>query len=43
MHTTDTGPEQYKDAPICVQVIGYKQKDEALLRVAAILDSIMNN
>ncbi|KAF7882005.1 uncharacterized protein EAF01_011785 [Botrytis porri] len=37
-----TGPEQYKDAPVCVQLVGYRQKDEALLKAAAILDSIIN-
>lgn len=40
--STDTGPEQYKDAPICVQVVGYRHKDEALTKVAAVLDSIIN-
>ncbi|KAF7950012.1 hypothetical protein EAE96_007316 [Botrytis aclada] len=37
-----TGPEQYKDAPVCVQLVGYRYKDEALLKAAAMLDSIMN-
>ncbi|TGO36840.1 hypothetical protein BHYA_0113g00130 [Botrytis hyacinthi] len=36
-----TGPELYKDAPICVQLIGYRYKDEALLKAAAMLDSII--
>ncbi|PVH85544.1 putative fatty-acid amide hydrolase [Cadophora sp. DSE1049] len=38
----DTGPEQYKGAPVCVQVVGYRHRDEALLKVAAILDSTIN-
>ncbi|KAF7941631.1 uncharacterized protein EAE97_006468 [Botrytis byssoidea] len=37
-----TGPEVYKDAPVCVQLVGYRHKDEALLKAAAILDSIIN-
>ncbi|KAF7891501.1 uncharacterized protein EAF02_001826 [Botrytis sinoallii] len=37
----DTGPEQYKDAPVCVQLVGYRHKDEALLKAAAVLDSII--
>ncbi|KAH7393248.1 amidase signature domain-containing protein, partial [Cadophora sp. MPI-SDFR-AT-0126] len=35
----DTGPEQYKDAPVCLQVVGYRHRDEALLKVVGILDS----
>ncbi|KAI1246560.1 hypothetical protein MGN70_013460 [Eutypa lata] len=38
----NTGPEQYKGAPVCVQVVGYRHKDEALMQAAAILDSIIN-
>jgi Asp-tRNA(Asn)/Glu-tRNA(Gln) amidotransferase A subunit family amidase len=42
-HTSiDTGPEQYKGLPVCVQVVGYRHKDEALLKAAAVLDSIIN-
>ncbi|KAF7892100.1 hypothetical protein EAF00_008402 [Botryotinia globosa] len=37
-----TGPEVYKDAPICVQFVGYSCKDEVLLKAAAMLDSIIN-
>ncbi|KFA76642.1 hypothetical protein S40288_05955 [Stachybotrys chartarum IBT 40288] len=37
-----TGPEQYEGMPTCVQVVGYRHKDEALLNVAAVLDSIIN-
>ena len=38
----DTGPELYKDAPIGVQVVGYRQLDEALMNTATVLDSIIN-
>lgn len=38
----DTGPEQYKGAPIGIQVVGYRHRDEALIKVAAVLDSIIN-
>lgn len=38
----DTGPEQYQDAPLCVQLVGYRQKDEAFLNVARALDAIIN-
>lgn len=41
-YSIDSGPEQYKDAPICVQIVGYRHKDEALIKAAAILDSIIN-
>ncbi|RDI87977.1 hypothetical protein Vi05172_g2086 [Venturia inaequalis] len=37
-----TGPEEYKDAPVAVQLVGYKQADEALLSVAVMVDSIIN-
>ena len=40
--TIDTGPEQYEGAPVCVQVVGYRHRDEALAKVAAVLDSIIN-
>ncbi|KAH8690612.1 putative fatty-acid amide hydrolase [Talaromyces proteolyticus] len=43
LYSLYTGPEQYKDAPICIQVVGYRHKDEALLRAAAVLDSIINS
>ncbi|KAL2426979.1 Amidase [Exophiala dermatitidis] len=36
-----TGPQDYKDAPICVQLVGYRYKDEALLNIAALVDSIV--
>jgi amidase len=38
----DTGPELYKDAPVCVQVVGYKHADEALANTVTVLDSIIN-
>ncbi|KAJ2996299.1 hypothetical protein NUW58_g1013 [Xylaria curta] len=38
-----TGPEKYKDAPICVQLVGYRHADEALANSAALLDRIINN
>ncbi|KAI0534154.1 putative fatty-acid amide hydrolase [Xylaria digitata] len=37
-----TGPEPYKDAPICVQLVGYRHADESLANVAAVLDRIIN-
>ncbi|OKL63993.1 hypothetical protein UA08_00127 [Talaromyces atroroseus] len=37
-----TSPEQYKDAPVSIQAVGYRQRDEALLKAAAVLDSIIN-
>ncbi|KAI1623931.1 amidase [Exophiala viscosa] len=37
-----TGPELYRDAPTAVQVVGYRQMDEALLNTAIFLDSIIN-
>ncbi|KAI8946103.1 putative fatty-acid amide hydrolase [Xylaria longipes] len=39
----DTGPELYKDAPICVQLVGYRHADEALANSAAVLDRIINS
>jgi amidase len=38
----DTGPEQYRGAPVSIQVVGYRHKDEALTKAAAVLDSIIN-
>ncbi|KAK8132414.1 amidase [Apiospora kogelbergensis] len=37
-----TGPGEYRDAPICVQLVGYRHKDEALASMAAVLDGIIN-
>lgn len=39
---SDTGPEAYRDAPICVQLIGYRHQDQALMNNAVILDGIIN-
>ncbi|KAI1264956.1 putative fatty-acid amide hydrolase [Xylariaceae sp. FL1019] len=36
-----TGPEQYKGLPVCIQVVGYRQRDEALVKAAAVIDSII--
>ncbi|KAF2711029.1 amidase [Pleomassaria siparia CBS 279.74] len=38
-----TGPKLYKCAPVCVQVVGYRHADEALLNTATLLDSIINH
>ncbi|KAK8016857.1 hypothetical protein PG993_015046, partial [Apiospora rasikravindrae] len=37
-----TGPENYRNAPVCVQLIGYRHQDEALMNTAAVLDKIIN-
>ncbi|KAI1361159.1 putative fatty-acid amide hydrolase [Xylaria arbuscula] len=37
-----TGPDAYKDAPIAIQVVGYRHKDEALVKCAAIIDRAIN-
>lgn len=42
LYSLYTGPEQYKGAPVCIQVVGYRHKDEALIKAAAVLDSIIN-
>ncbi|KAH8658084.1 putative fatty-acid amide hydrolase [Xylariales sp. PMI_506] len=42
LYSLYTGPEEYKDAPVCIQVVGYKHKDEAFIKAAAVLDSIIN-
>ncbi|KAI0517048.1 putative fatty-acid amide hydrolase [Xylaria bambusicola] len=38
-----TGPESYKDAPVCVQLVGYRHADEALVNTAEILDRAINS
>ncbi|CZR70247.1 probable fatty-acid amide hydrolase 1 [Phialocephala subalpina] len=38
----DTGPELYKNAPICIQLVGYRHMDEVLVNTATVLDSIIN-
>jgi amidase len=39
----DTGPELYKDAPVAVQLVGYRYADEALMQTASLVDSIVNS
>lgn len=39
---TDTGPEEYKDAPLTLQLVGMRQEDEKLARVAAVVDGVLN-
>ncbi|KAK8122807.1 amidase [Apiospora sp. TS-2023a] len=38
-----TGPEDYRDAPVCVQLVGYRQQDRMLMNNAVILDGIIND
>jgi len=38
----DTGPELYKDAPIAIQLVGYRYRDEALTNTATVVDGIIN-
>ncbi|ETS73842.1 hypothetical protein PFICI_14788 [Pestalotiopsis fici W106-1] len=40
MYSLYTGPDQYKRAPVAVQVVGYRHRDEALMRVVEVLDLI---
>ncbi|KAB5566472.1 putative fatty-acid amide hydrolase [Coniochaeta sp. 2T2.1] len=42
LYSLYTGPEEYEDAPVAVQVVGYRHRDEVLIKVAGILDSIIN-
>ncbi|KAH7024862.1 amidase [Microdochium trichocladiopsis] len=37
-----TGPKEYRDLPICVQLVGYRQRDDALLKVAGVVDDIVH-
>ncbi|KAH7323640.1 amidase [Rhexocercosporidium sp. MPI-PUGE-AT-0058] len=37
-----TGPEDYADAPISVQLVGRKQRDEELANIAVLVDGILN-
>ncbi|KAK7984278.1 hypothetical protein PG989_011680 [Apiospora arundinis] len=37
-----TDPEDYRDAPICIQLVGYRHQDEALANTAVVLDGIIN-
>ncbi|KAF2009229.1 amidase [Aaosphaeria arxii CBS 175.79] len=42
LYSLYTGPEDYKDAPICIQLVGYHHADEKLTHTAALVDSIIN-
>ncbi|KAB5583131.1 putative fatty-acid amide hydrolase [Coniochaeta sp. 2T2.1] len=42
LYSLYTGPEEYKDAPVAVQVVGYRHRDEALIKVAVFLDFLIN-
>ena len=42
LFSIDTGPELYKNAPIAVQLVGYRYADEKLVSTAALVDSIVN-
>lgn len=37
----DTGPEDYKNAPISIQLVGRKQSDQELAEIAIIVDNIL--
>ncbi|KAK8000395.1 amidase [Apiospora arundinis] len=37
-----TDPEDYRDVPICIQLVGYRHQDEALANTAVVLDGIIN-
>ncbi|KAI4596870.1 hypothetical protein KJ359_005215 [Pestalotiopsis sp. 9143b] len=41
MYSLYTGPEQYRGVPVSVQLVGYRHRDEALMRVVEVLDSII--
>ncbi|KAL5447781.1 hypothetical protein PMIN07_009554 [Paraphaeosphaeria minitans] len=42
LYSLYTGPERYKDAPLAVQLVGYRYADEALMHTASLVDSIIN-
>ncbi|OAG08186.1 amidase [Paraphaeosphaeria sporulosa] len=42
LYSLYTGPELYKDAPLSVQLVGYRHADEALMHTASLVDSIIN-
>ncbi|KAF2444894.1 amidase [Karstenula rhodostoma CBS 690.94] len=42
LYSLYTGPELYRDAPISVQLVGYRYADEALMHTASLVDSIIN-
>ncbi|KAI1115109.1 putative fatty-acid amide hydrolase [Nemania sp. NC0429] len=37
-----TGPGAYKDLPVCVQLVGYRHADEALLNMASVVEQTVN-
>ncbi|KAF1974861.1 amidase [Bimuria novae-zelandiae CBS 107.79] len=37
-----TGPQEYTNAPVAVQLVGYRYQDEALLHAAVMVDFIVN-
>ncbi|KAK8075590.1 amidase, partial [Apiospora hydei] len=37
-----TGAKDYEHAPVCVQLVGYRHQDEALMSTAAVLDGTIN-
>ena len=39
---TDTGPEDYKDAPTAVQLVGYRYEDERLMQIAGLVDEMVH-
>jgi Asp-tRNA(Asn)/Glu-tRNA(Gln) amidotransferase A subunit family amidase len=38
---TDSGPEEYKNVPICLQLVGEAQNDEEFANVAVQVDSVL--
>lgn len=38
----DTGPEDYRDAPIALQVVGQHAKDEETLTMMQVIDNVVN-
>ena len=38
----DTGPEDYRDAPIALQVVGQHGKDEETLAMMDVIDNVVN-
>lgn len=38
----DTGPEDYRDAPIALQVVGQHAKDEETLAMMQVIDNVVN-
>lgn len=39
----DSGPEEYKDAPTTLQLIGQIQEDEKLAAIAIVIDKVLNH